>query len=81
MQPVLFVCPHAAIRPYLAKEDWRPPETFKTKAAIGKDLAGYQYRLQVSPLDCTGCGNCADICPSKKQPLTMVSLEDCVDEK
>ncbi|NLW55999.1 MAG: pyruvate:ferredoxin (flavodoxin) oxidoreductase [Firmicutes bacterium] len=78
-----FVCPHACIRPYLAKEEdlTAAPATFKTKAAIGKELAGYQYRLQVSPLDCTGCGNCVDICPSKKQPLTMVSLEECVDEE
>ncbi len=78
-----FVCPHAAIRPYLAKEEdlAGAPATFKTKAAIGKELAGYQYRMQVSPLDCTGCGNCVDICPSKKQPLTMVLLEECVDEE
>ncbi|HHT47852.1 MAG TPA: pyruvate:ferredoxin (flavodoxin) oxidoreductase [Firmicutes bacterium] len=76
-----FVCPHACIRPYLAKEDslTGAPETFTTKAAIGKELAGYQYRIQVSPLDCTGCANCADICPSKGTPIKMVPLEEVVE--
>jgi len=76
-----FVCPHACIRPYLAKEEslTGAPETFVTKAAIGKELAGYQYRIQVSPLDCTGCGNCVDICPSKGTPMKMVHLEEVVE--
>lgn len=76
-----FVCPHACIRPYLAKpEDLKDaPSTFKTKAAIGKELAGYEFRIQVSPLDCTGCGNCADICPAKTKPIKMVSLEEIVE--
>ena len=52
-----FVCPHACIRPVLAKkEDLEgAPEGFETKAAIGRDYAGYEYRMQLSPLDCTGC--------------------------
>ncbi len=40
------------------------PESFNTKKAIGKGFEGLQYRMQVSPMDCTGCGNCADICPA-----------------
>lgn len=73
-----FVCPHAAIRPYLAKAEnlKNAPEGFKTKAAVGKELAGYEFRIQVSPLDCTGCGNCVDICPAKEKPMTMVPLEE-----
>ncbi|NLY91321.1 MAG: 4Fe-4S dicluster domain-containing protein, partial [Firmicutes bacterium] len=76
-----FVCPHACIRPYLAKEEnlAGAPETFATKAAIGKELAGYQFRIQVSPLDCTGCGNCVDICPAKGTPMKMVPLEEVVE--
>jgi len=76
-----FVCPHACLRPYLAKEKdlAGAPATFKTKAAIGKELAGYQFRMQVSPLDCTGCGNCVDICPSKGTPMKMVPLEEAVE--
>ncbi len=76
-----FVCPHACIRPYLAKEEnlTGAPATFATKGAIGKELAGYQYRMQVSPLDCTGCGNCVDICPAKGTPIKMVPLADIVE--
>ena len=71
-----FVCPHAAIRPYLVKKDAmaKAPTGFNTKAATG--FEGYEFRMQVAPLDCTGCGNCADICPAKEKPLIMTTLED-----
>jgi pyruvate-ferredoxin/flavodoxin oxidoreductase len=71
-----FVCPHAAIRPILADEDEMKaaPEGFKTLKANGKGLEGLQYRMQVSPLDCLGCGNCADICPAKEKALVMSPL-------
>ena len=73
-----MVCPHAAIRPFLIKEETEVP--FATKAATGKEFAGYKFRMQVSPLDCSGCGNCADICPAKaKGALTMTALAE-VDE-
>ena len=69
-----YVCPHACIRPYLAKEEdlKDAPANFTTKAARGKDREGYRFKIQVSPLDCTGCGNCADVCPAKEKALTMV---------
>jgi pyruvate-ferredoxin/flavodoxin oxidoreductase len=41
----------------------------------GKELKGYQFRMQVNVLDCLGCGNCADICPAKKPALVMQPLE------
>ncbi len=68
-----FVCPHAAIRPVVITEDESKaaPETFETKSATGKELKGYQFRIQVNILDCLGCGNCADICPAKKPALVM----------
>ncbi|RPI70148.1 MAG: 4Fe-4S dicluster domain-containing protein, partial [Desulfobacteraceae bacterium] len=71
-----FVCPHAVVRPVLAKEEdlANAPKTFVTVAATGKELQGLRFRIQVSPLDCTGCGNCADICPSKKKALVMQPL-------
>ncbi|MDD6738986.1 MAG: thiamine pyrophosphate-dependent enzyme, partial [Coriobacteriaceae bacterium] len=59
-----LVCPHAAIRPYLVDEGVAP-ESFVTKKALGKQFAGKQFRIQVSPLDCTGCGNCVDVCLGK----------------
>jgi len=70
------VCPHAAIRPFLlsdAELAAAPVDTL-TKPAIGKELAGYHFRIQVSPLDCTGCGNCADVCPAKEKALVMKPL-------
>ncbi len=68
-----FICPHAAIRPILVTEEEasKAPNAFETKKAIGKGLEGLAYRMQISTLDCTGCGNCADICPSKEKALIM----------
>ena len=72
-----FVCPHATIRGFLLDEEevQRAPATFQTKNASGKGLAGLQYRVQVAPLDCTGCGNCADICPAEGKALIMQPAE------
>ena len=70
-----LVCPHACIRPVLVKEDADKPEGFVTKKAIGKELAGYAYRMQVSPMDCTGCGNCVEVCPAKVKALVMQPLD------
>ena len=69
-----LVCPHACIRPFLVKEGEQVPAAFETKPAIGKELAGLKFRVQVSPLDCTGCGNCVQVCPAKEKALKMVPL-------
>ncbi len=76
-----FVCPHAAIRPFMldAAEQAKAPATFATKPAMGKEFEGQAYRIQVSTMDCTGCGNCADICPSKVKSLIMKPIETQVD--
>lgn len=76
-----FVCPHAAIRPYVAKEEdlKNAPESFVTLEGSGKDIKGMRYRIQVTPLDCTGCGNCVDICPAKENALVMKPLEEIKD--
>jgi len=73
-----YVCPHAAIRPFLIneKEVEILPESIETLNAIPqKQFAGYQFRMQVSALDCSGCGNCADVCPAKTKALVMQPLE------
>ncbi len=57
------------------KEVSNAPEGTKTQKAIGKALAGYEFRIQVSALDCTGCGNCEEVCPSKEKSLIMKPLE------
>ncbi|MGB6129355.1 MAG: pyruvate:ferredoxin (flavodoxin) oxidoreductase [Psychrilyobacter sp.] len=62
-----FVCPHAVIRPFLINEEEKAnaPKDMLTLKVIGK-AEGVEYRLQVSPLDCTGCGVCANTCPAPK---------------
>jgi pyruvate-ferredoxin/flavodoxin oxidoreductase len=68
-----FVCPHAVIRPFLLTEEEakRAPEDFEMLDAKGKGLEGLKYRIQISYLDCTGCGNCAETCPAKDKALIM----------
>jgi pyruvate-ferredoxin/flavodoxin oxidoreductase len=63
-----YVCPHAVIRPFLIspEEEAKLPEGTESLKAIGKEFEGLKFRIQVSPLDCTGCGNCADVCPAPK---------------
>lgn len=72
-----FVCPHAVIRPFLltAEEKAGAPDGMATKPATGPQFKGLEYKIQVSVLDCTGCGNCADICPAKEKALIMKPLE------
>lgn len=78
-----FVCPHAVIRPFLLDGDEMKgaPETFTTKKAIGKGLENFGYRIQVSPLDCTGCGNCADVCPAPGKALIMRPADQEIDKQ
>ena len=77
-----FVCPHAAIRPFLlnADEKVKAPVGMVTLKAVGKELAGMEFRIQVSPLDCTGCGNCVDVCPAKVKSLVFQTLESQMPE-
>ena len=71
-----FVCPHGVIRPVLAASETLEdaPDDFVTEEAKGKELKGLRYRIQISPLDCTGCGSCANICPAKNKALIMKPL-------
>jgi pyruvate-ferredoxin/flavodoxin oxidoreductase len=72
-----YVCPHAAIRPFLLNDDElkNAPEGTKVLKANGKEYAGLHFRIQVSVLDCTGCGNCIDVCPAKTKALQFKMLE------
>ena len=65
-----FVCPHACIRPALVKSGENKPAEFDTKPATG--VPGYEFRMQVSPLDCMGCGVCAEVCPGMKGNKALV---------
>ncbi|NLF43727.1 MAG: pyruvate:ferredoxin (flavodoxin) oxidoreductase [Bacteroidales bacterium] len=76
-----YVCPHAAIRPFLISEEEmkNAPAGTMTQETKGK-TAGFKYRMQVSPLDCTGCGNCADVCPAPGKALVMKNFESQLEE-
>lgn len=77
-----FVCPHAAIRPFLSQASERQgaPDGYTTLQAKGSGLEGLKYRIQVSPYDCTGCQLCVVACPDdalQAKPIEQVlSIED-----
>ncbi|HOO66908.1 MAG TPA: pyruvate:ferredoxin (flavodoxin) oxidoreductase [Bacteroidales bacterium] len=76
-----YVCPHAAIRPFLLTDEElaAAPEGTVAKQGIG-NTKSHKFRIQVSVYDCTGCGNCADVCPSKQKALIMKPLETQLEE-
>jgi len=78
-----YVCPHAVIRPMLLdeKEQKAAPAGYTTIKAVGKGMESLAFRLEISPLDCTGCGNCADVCPAKTKALVMQPLDSQVAKK
>jgi pyruvate-ferredoxin/flavodoxin oxidoreductase len=72
-----YVCPHAAIRPFLLTEEEvaNAPDGTRVIQGVGGPLKAYKFRIQLSVYDCTGCGNCADVCPSKNKALIMKPFE------
>ncbi|WP_215830782.1 pyruvate:ferredoxin (flavodoxin) oxidoreductase [Pelorhabdus rhamnosifermentans] len=75
-----YVCPHATIRPVLVNEEElrNAPEGFTAKAAVG--AKNVNFRMALSPLDCTGCGNCAQVCPAKEKALVMKPLATQINQ-
>jgi pyruvate-ferredoxin/flavodoxin oxidoreductase len=80
-----YVCPHAAIRPFMldAEEQAKAPDGLTTLKAIGKQFDGMAFRIQVNVLDCLGCGNCPDICPGNKngKALELKPIETQYDNQ
>ena len=72
-----FVCPHSVLRPQLlTQEEWEAaPERIQKQAKKAKGYEGQYFYMGFSPLDCTGCGSCIQVCPSKPKALQMASLE------
>ena len=77
-----YVCPHAAIRPFLLTEEELANAPAGTRAiqGVGGPLKAYKFKIQLSVYDCTGCGNCADVCPSKNKALIMKPFETQLGE-
>ncbi|MCX6325312.1 MAG: pyruvate:ferredoxin (flavodoxin) oxidoreductase [Bacteroidia bacterium] len=77
-----YVCPHAAIRPFLLTDEEvaNAPEGTKVIQGVGGALKAYKFKIQLSVYDCTGCGNCADVCPSKNKALIMKPFETQLGE-
>ena len=78
-----LVCPHAVIRPYLLSEEEKAnaPEGFATVPANGAAAKGMHFAMQISALDCTGCGSCVACCPAKEKALTMVPAKFTAQQK
>ncbi len=80
-----YVCPHAAIRPFVldAEEQAKAPAGLVTLKTQGKQFEGTQFRIQVDVLDCMGCGNCPDVCPGNKngKALQMMPIETQYDNQ
>ena len=76
-----FVCPHAAIRPILTNDEEKEaaPEGFTSKPALG--TKGLNFTMAVSALDCSGCGNCAIVCPAKEKALVMKPIASQFDKQ
>ena len=70
-----YVCPHAVIRPFLATEEEAAASGVEWKQGLG-ETKEYKFRIQISPMDCTGCSNCVDVCPAKDKALVMRPLEE-----
>ena len=76
-----FVCPHACIRPFvLDEEEAKGFEAPTLNLLAPKALKGMNFRIQVSVLDCLGCGNCADVCPGKKGEKALKMVPFNIDE-
>ncbi len=76
-----YVCPHGVIRPFLLNESETAaaPKEFATVKGM-KPYDNYNYRIQLSLMDCTGCGSCADVCPAKTKALLMEPIEKNMEQ-
>ncbi|MGM9762835.1 MAG: pyruvate:ferredoxin (flavodoxin) oxidoreductase [Candidatus Cryptobacteroides sp.] len=77
-----FVCPHAVIRPFILTDEEAAKAPATIKVQQGKaNLKEYKFALSISVADCTGCGNCVDVCPAKEKALVMQPYETQLTEQ
>ena len=77
-----YVCPHATIRPFLLteEENANAPANYGAVKGKGKGVDQYYFKMQVSVMDCLGCGSCVNVCPAKEKAIQMVPLHTQYDE-
>ena len=78
-----LVCPHAAIRPILVNEDEKAKAPASAKIVDARALKTDEklsYAMAISTLDCSGCGNCAQICPAPGKALVMKPQASQMDQ-
>jgi pyruvate-ferredoxin/flavodoxin oxidoreductase len=73
-----YVCPHSVIRPFVFNEEEakNAPEGTKMVPMTGKGNEKYKFAIIPTVFDCTGCGSCANVCPSKNKALVMKPLDE-----
>ena len=78
-----YVCPHAVIRPFVLNEEElaNAPEGIKTAKMMGKGTEGLSFTMAISPMDCTGCGSCLNVCPAKTPALTASPLAETMAQQ
>ena len=78
-----YVCPHAAIRPFVYDEEElkNAPEGTVTVKMSGKGCEDYRFAIVTDPADCLGCGSCANVCPAKEKALVMVPADQLAGQQ
>ena len=78
-----YVCPHAAIRPVAMTEEEAAKAPEGAQIVDLKQMPGYKFQINISVLDCTGCGSCANVCPGnmKNKTLEMQPLAHNYDKQ
>ena len=78
-----YVCPHAAIRPVAMTEEEAAKAPEGAQIVDLKQMPGYKFQINISVLDCTGCGSCANVCPGnmKNKTLEMQPLAKNYDKQ
>ncbi|MEE1286049.1 MAG: pyruvate:ferredoxin (flavodoxin) oxidoreductase [Ruminobacter sp.] len=75
-----FVCPHGVIRPFDVNKDVLDDDKVYDIVEM-KGCKGKKFTIAISAKDCTGCGSCVEMCPSRKKALKMVNASADYVEK
>ena len=79
----VMVCPHGVLRSYAVSADEMngAPAQMRTAPMIGRGLDQYKFAITISPVDCTGCGSCANVCPAKNKAIDMKPCDEQMNQQ